>query len=73
MKLANILFAIVAVAVLAGCSDSTAVSKEPTAAEIEKGKQNRLAEIDKLNIPEPAKQRMRDQVNGQSPAATPGR
>ena len=51
-----------------GCTGATDVSTQPSQSEIEAGKQRRLAEIDKLNAPEEAKQRMRAQIGGGNPA-----
>jgi hypothetical protein len=73
MKLNHTLMASFALFVAVGCTGSTAVSTQPTADEIQQGKQRRLAEIEKMNVPETAKQRMRDQVNGGSPNPTPER
>lgn len=65
----SILAALAALASIAvvGCTGSTAVSRQPSNAEIEEGKQRRLKAIDALNIPEEQKQRMREQVLGASP------
>ncbi len=70
MKHQNLLIGLFAILCLCGCTDNTSVSKQPSAADIEASKQRRLAEVEKLNIPEPAKARMRAQINGQSPAGT---
>ena len=49
----------------AGCSPATDVSRQPSQNEIQEGVNRRLAEIEKLQIPEAAKERMRQQANGQ--------
>lgn len=70
MKLQHLAILAVALISAAGCTESTAESKQPTAAEIEQGKQRRLQEIDKMQIPEAAKARMRAQVNGGNPSGS---
>lgn len=50
-------------AMLVGC-DNSEVSRVPKAAEIEDAKQRRLAEVDKLNIPEAEKEIMRQRISG---------
>jgi hypothetical protein len=52
-----------------GCTNDTSTSKQPSQSEIEEAKTRRLAEIEKLKIPEEAKARMRAQVQGQPAGA----
>ena len=68
-----ILMTLVAVAAglslaLAGC-DNSEVSRVPKPAEIEDAKQRRLAEVDKLNIPEAEKEIMRQRIRGSGAGA----
>jgi hypothetical protein len=50
---------------LVGCTGSTAVSKQPSQAEIQQGVERRLADIDKMQGLSPeAKERMKQQVRG---------
>ena len=74
MKLKN--FALIAIATVAafGCSGDTSVSAEVSPKEIQEGIDRRLAAVDKLNVPEAQKERMRQQIRGsQGGAATPDR
>lgn len=54
---------------MAGC-DNSEVSRVPKPAEIEDAKQRRLAEVDKLNIPEPEKEIMRQRIRGSGGGAS---
>jgi hypothetical protein len=54
---------------LAGC-DNSEVSRVPKPAEIEDAKQRRLAEVDKLNIPEQEKEIMRQRIRGSGGGAS---
>jgi PBP1b-binding outer membrane lipoprotein LpoB len=49
---------------LAGCGADTSTSTQPTKDEIQKGIDRRIADVDKMNIPEAAKERMRLQIRG---------
>lgn len=72
MVRAKAILYIVGALVLAGCTGSTAVSRQPSASEIEEGKQRRLKAIDALQIPEDQKQRMREQITGKQPERQAG-
>ncbi len=50
-----------------GCSGSTAVSTQPSNEEIQQGISRRIAEVDKMQIPEESKERMRAQIRGSQP------
>jgi hypothetical protein len=63
MKTLKLLILAFAASSLMGC-DQSAVSRVPSEEEIEAGKERRLAEIEKLNIPEAQKERMRQQISG---------
>jgi hypothetical protein len=58
---------IAVVSILMGCTGDTSVSRTPGQDEIQAGINRRLAAIDKMNIPEAAKERMRQQARGQVP------
>jgi hypothetical protein len=61
---AKLLVALLSLA-LVGCTGSTAVSKQPSQAEIQQGVERRLADIDKMQGLSPeAKERMKQQVRG---------
>jgi hypothetical protein len=48
-----------------GCTGSTAVSKQPSQAEIQQGVERRMADIDKMQgISPEAKERMKQQIRG---------
>lgn len=70
--LSGLLFVICAVVLLApiGC-DNSAKTRVPDPVEVEDAKARRLAEIEKLNIPEDQKERMRQQIQGGNPGAPP--
>lgn len=71
MNKAKVILGVVfAAGVLAGCGDS-AVSRVPSEPEIQQAKTSRIDEINKLNIPEEQKQKMRDAINGKNPGAPP--
>jgi|GEM_PF-5257226 len=58
--------------VAAGCTGSTAVSQQPSQAEIQQGINRRLAEVDKMQGLSPeAKERMKAQISGKSASTTP--
>lgn len=63
---AKMLIGVIAAGLMAGCTGSTAVSTQPSQAEIDAARARRLADIDKLQIDEAAKERMRAQVRGSS-------
>lgn len=51
--------------VVAGCTGSTAVSKQPSQSEIQQGVERRLAEVDKMQGVSPEmKERMKQQIRG---------
>lgn len=61
---AKLLVALLSVA-LVGCTGSTAVSKQPSQAEIQQGVDRRIADIDKMpGLSPEAKERMKQQVRG---------
>lgn len=61
---AKLLAALLSTAV-AGCTGSTAVSKQPSQAEIQQGVERRIADIDKMQGLSPEmKERMKQQVRG---------
>lgn len=60
-------------ALLAGCNPATDVSQQPSQDEIKAGIDRRLAEIDKLPIPQEEKDRMKQQVSGQQPSQAASR
>jgi hypothetical protein len=49
---------------IVGCTGSTAVSKQPSQAEIQQGIERRMADIDKMQISPEAKERMKQQIRG---------
>jgi|GEM_PF-4165447 len=72
MKRLNWIALALALVGVVGCTGSTAVSRQPSASEIEEGKQRRLKAIDALQIPEEQKQRMRAQITGRQPERKAG-
>lgn len=64
-QLSRTLITLVAVAAVAGCSGSTAESRQPTKAEIQQGVDKRLAEVDQIQGLSPEqKERMKAQIRG---------
>jgi hypothetical protein len=53
--------------VAVGCTGSTAVSTQPSQAEIQQGIERRIADVDKMQIPEEQKERMKAQIRGSQP------
>jgi len=70
MKLKPMLILIpLGLAALVGCTNDTSVSREVTKADLEVSTQKQLSDIDKMNVPEGVKQRMRDHLKGGTPGA----
>jgi hypothetical protein len=54
--------------VVGGCTGSTAVSNQPSQAEIQQGVERRVADIDKMSgLSAEAKERMKAQIRGNQP------
>ena len=52
------------VIVTCGCTGATDVSTQPSAAEIQQGIDRRIADVDKMQISNEAKERMKAQIRG---------